>query len=88
MTLALTTALWFLMLLLIAGLWRVYRGPGEADRMMAIQLMSTTVVGILLLLSVRLQQPVLLDVALLFALLAIPVAVAFVRLIQGRGEGA
>lgn len=86
MTLALTAALVFLMLLLAAGLWRVYRGPGEADRMLAIQLMGTTTVGILLLLNVRLQQPVLLDVALLFALLAVLLAVAFVRRTRGRGD--
>jgi len=81
---ALSLSAVFLLLLLAAGLWRVYRGPEEADRMLAIQLLGTTFVGILLLLAVRLDQPSLLGVALLFVLLAVLVAVAFVRRTRGR----
>jgi multicomponent Na+:H+ antiporter subunit F len=66
-----------LMLSLFLGLLRVLRGPGTADRMLAIQLIGTAGVGMLLLLSVLLDQPALLDVALLLALLAAVAAAAF-----------
>ena len=69
----------FLLLNLIAGMYRVLRGPTVADRMLAAQLFGTTSVAILLLLAQAANQPALLDVALVFALLAAVTAVAFVR---------
>jgi multicomponent Na+:H+ antiporter subunit F len=62
-----------------AGLVRVFRGPETADRMLAVQLFSTTGVAILLLLAREWRTPVLLDVALVFALLAPVAVVALVR---------
>ena len=47
--------------------------------MLAAQLMGTTGVGVLLLLSQSLGRPSLLDVALVFSLLAAVTTVAFVR---------
>jgi multicomponent Na+:H+ antiporter subunit F len=55
----------------------VLLGPGAGDRMLAIQLIGTAGVGMLLLLNVLLNQPALLDVALLLALLAAVAAAAF-----------
>jgi multicomponent Na+:H+ antiporter subunit F len=69
----------FLALNLGAGLVRVARGPTPADRMVAAQLFGTTGVAILLILSRAMDQPALADVALVFALLAVVVAVAFVK---------
>jgi len=69
----------FLLLCLGAGMWRVLRGPTVADRMLAVQLFGTTAVAILLLLAQAMAIPALLDVALVFALLAAVTAVAFVR---------
>jgi multicomponent Na+:H+ antiporter subunit F len=66
-----------LMLSLFLGLLRVFLGPDAGDRMLAIQLIGTAGVGILLLLKVLLNQPALLDVALLLALLAAVAAAAF-----------
>lgn len=68
-----------LLALFVASLWRIHEGPGEADRMLSVQLLGTTTVGILLLLSAALDQPILLAIALLFVLLAGVVAIAFVR---------
>ena len=70
----------FLLLTLMAGMWRILRGPGEADRMLAAQLFGTTAVAILLMLAEATQQPALRDVALVFALLAAVAIVTFVRL--------
>lgn len=66
-----------LMSSLLLGLLRVLLGPGAGDRMLAIQLIGTAGVGMLLLLGVLLDQPALLDVALLLALLAAVAAAAF-----------
>ncbi len=69
----------FLLVNLAAGMWRVLRGPGVADRMLAAQLFGTTAVAILLLLAEAAGSNALRDVALIFALLAAVTAVAFVR---------
>ena len=64
---------------LMGGLVRVARGPTPADRMLAAQLMGTAGVGVLLLLSHALDRSSLVDVALVFALLAAVTVAAFVR---------
>ena len=69
-----------LLLNLGAGLYRVYRGPTGADRMLAAQLFGTTTVAVLLLLAESLGLAALRDVALIFTLLTAPAIVAFVRL--------
>jgi len=66
-----------LMLSLFLGLLRVLIGPGAGDRMLATQLIGTAGVGILLTLSLLHDQPALIDVALLLALLAAVAAAAF-----------
>ena len=66
-----------LMLSLLLGLIRVLRGPEAGDRMLAAQLIGTTGVGMLLLLSLLFNQPALTDVALILALLAAVAAAAF-----------
>ncbi len=76
-----------LMASLIAGLVRVMLGPTPADRMLAAQLIGTTGVGMLLLLSQALSRPALVDVALVFALLAAVTAVTFVQRYNGGTTG-
>ncbi len=63
---------------LLPGLLRVWRGPGVADRMLAAQLLGTTGIALLLVLSERMAMPALRDVALLLALLALLAVMAFV----------
>jgi len=69
----------FLLLNLGAGMWRVLQGPSAEDRMIAAQLFGTTAVAILLLLGQIEGRSALHDVALVFALLAAVTVVAFVR---------
>ena len=69
----------FLLLTLVAGLWRILRGPTAADRMLTAQLFGTTAVACLLLLAQAFDQAALRDVALVFALLAAVTAIAFIR---------
>lgn len=69
----------FLFGTLVAGLWRVLRGPTAADRMLAAQLFATTAVAGLLLLAEAGKASALRDVALVLALLAVVAVVTFVR---------
>lgn len=67
-----------LMLSLLVGLVRVWRGPGFGDRMLAAQLLGTTGIALLLVLATTLDNPALRDVALVLALLALLAVLAFV----------
>lgn len=69
----------FLLLNVAAGLIRIARGPTPADRMLAAQLFGSTGTAALLLLASGTGVLALRDVALVFALLASVVMVAFVR---------
>ena len=62
-----------------AGLIRVAIGPTPSDRMMAAQLMGTSGIGVILLLAPVLAVPALIDVALIFSLLAAVAVTAFTR---------
>lgn len=65
--------------LLILGMVRVVHGPTPADRMLAVMLFGTTGVAVAALLAAALARPVLVDVALILAVLAAVAMVAFVR---------
>lgn len=75
-----------LMLSLFLGLLRVLLGPSAGDRMLATQLIGTAGVGILLPLSLLLDEPALIDVALLLALLAAVAAAAFTGQQEARHD--
>ncbi|HET6497929.1 MAG TPA: monovalent cation/H+ antiporter complex subunit F [Coriobacteriia bacterium] len=79
MTAVLYGVAFVLMLSIVAGLVRVERGPTAADRMLVAQLFGTTGVAVLLLLAEAMRIPSLRDVSLVFALLAVMAAVAFVK---------
>ena len=64
---------------LLAGLWRVWRGPCGADRLIALMLLSTVSVAVLLLLGYEARNPFYLDVALTFAVLAALGAFVFTK---------
>lgn len=68
-----------LLISVVLGLLRIIWGPTAADRMMAAQLFGTCGVAILLLLAHGLGQSMIVDVALVFALLAVLSTVGFVR---------
>jgi multicomponent Na+:H+ antiporter subunit F len=63
----------------VAGLVRVLRGPGVADRVMAAQLLGTGGIAALLLLDAATGVPGVADAALTLALLAAFATVALVR---------
>lgn len=83
MSLLLPAMLLFLLLNLAAGLWRVYRGPTAADRMLSALLFGATTIAVLLLLAEWQQEPALRTVALIFVMLAAVISIAYVAIAQG-----
>ena len=86
MTTYLTILAIILLITLLAGLGRVFKGPTTADRMLSVQLFGTTGVGILLLLGIAYRHTALLNVALVLALLAALTLIAYVRLTKGGSK--
>jgi multicomponent Na+:H+ antiporter subunit F len=76
----------FLIINLVAGMLRVYRGPTLADRMLAALLFSTTTVAALLILAEWMALPALRNVALLMVMLASILSLAFVGLPTRENE--
>jgi multicomponent Na+:H+ antiporter subunit F len=72
--------------LVALGLVRILRGPGDADRMMAAQLLGTGGAAALLLAGAAIGEDSVADVALTLALLAAFASVAFVRYATADGE--
>ena len=69
----------FVLAMVALGLVRILRGPGDADRMMAAQLLGTGGIAALLLVGVATREPAIADVALTVAVLAAFASIAFVR---------
>jgi multicomponent Na+:H+ antiporter subunit F len=87
MTEALLGAALLVLATVVAGLVRVLRGPGIADRVMAAQLLGTGGIAVLLLLAAATGTPGLTDAALTLALLAAFATVALVRGAPDDGRG-
>lgn len=78
----------FLLANLVMALIAAARGPTAADRMLVALLFGSTGVGIVALLAVASDQPPLIDVALILALLAAITGIAFAKRAWHReGEG-
>jgi multicomponent Na+:H+ antiporter subunit F len=69
----------FVLVMAALGLVRILRGPGDADRILSVQLIGSGGVAVLLLLAAATQTQSIMDVALMLALLATFVSVAFLR---------
>ena len=69
----------FILGMVALGLVRVLRGPADADRMMAAQLLGTGGIAVVLLLGAATGEAAAVDVALTLALLAAFASFAFVK---------
>ncbi len=78
-------AMTLLSLALLAALLRLLRGPGLADRVVALDLMSTIVVGIIASYAVITGEASILDAALIVALIAFLGTVAFASYLEKGG---
>jgi len=83
----LLSAACFVLAMVALGLVRILLGPGDADRIMAAQLLGTGGTAVLLLVSEAMSLPAAVDVALVLALLAAFVSVAFVKGVIGSETG-
>ena len=83
MTRFLFVAAGFVLVMSALGLLRVLRGPGNADRILSVQLIGSAGGAILLLLAVATKTPSIVDVALMLALLATFASVGFLREASG-----
>lgn len=77
----------FLLANLLAALLRVLLGPNAADRLSAALLFGTMGVAVLVLLAYAGGGDALVDVALVFALLAVITGVAFAQRAWRREQG-
>lgn len=64
---------------------RLTRGPSLADRVVALDLITSLVVGVIAIYSVATAEPIFLDIALVLALITFLGTVAFARFIE-KGE--
>lgn len=69
----------FVLAMVALGLVRIARGPSVADRIMTAQLLGTGGIAVLLLLSQAIPMPGVEDVALVLAVLAAFISVAFAK---------
>jgi multicomponent Na+:H+ antiporter subunit F len=67
----------FVVAMVALGLLRILRGPGDADRIMAAQLLGTGGVASLLLVAATSGTPAVVDVALTLALVSAFASAAF-----------
>ena len=83
-----TTIFWLaasaILLTVAAALLRGLRGPERPDRVMAVPLVGTGGLAVAILIGAAREEAAYLDVALVFAVLAAFVVVAFVRGAQGE----
>lgn len=75
-----------LSLAMLCAFFRLVKGPSLPDRVVALDLMATLLIGILAVYSVATGQSAYLDVAIILALIAFLGTVAFAYYIQ-RGRG-
>lgn len=80
------TAATALVLLAIVVLYRAIKGPTMQDRVLAVNVLGTNTVVILAILSVALDSPSFLDIALVYALLNFIMAVAISKFTVKRGD--
>lgn len=69
----------FILVMVAIGLARVLRGPDDADRVMATQLLGTGGITLVLIVAVVANRPAMVDAAMTLALLAAFAGLAYVR---------
>lgn len=75
-------AIIFVLLIFACGI-RIWRGPTNADRMLALEVVNILVVTIMITLSLWFEQPVFIDVAIVYALLSFVGTLYVAKLIMG-----
>lgn len=74
--------IWFLLILTGVVLVRAFRGPAMTDRLLAVNMITTNLVALFLLLALQEGNWVYLDVALVFVMAACVATIAIVKFFQ------
>lgn len=83
--LAMFVALPLLSIAVFLAFVRLVRGPTLPDRVVALDLIATLMIGIIALYAIATDEPVLLDLAIVLALISFLGTVAFAHYIEKRG---
>ncbi|USS41168.1 monovalent cation/H+ antiporter complex subunit F [Thermococcus aggregans] len=67
----------------VLSMYRFFRGPTTADRIVAVDIMTTLTTGLMVLFALYYKRAIFLDVALVYAVLAFVGVVAFARYMEG-----
>jgi multicomponent Na+:H+ antiporter subunit F len=78
-------AIIFVLLIFACGV-RMWQGPTNADRMLALDVINVLVIIIMISLSARFEQPGFVDVAIVYALLSFVGMLYVAKLIRGDLE--
>lgn len=85
---SLSDLLWVIILVLTAlvflSLYRVIFGPTAYDRLVGVNLISSMVTVIIVILSVRFQRRIYMDVALVYALLSFIGVIALAKYLRAK----
>ncbi|MBQ6175315.1 MAG: sodium:proton antiporter [Clostridia bacterium] len=82
-TFLLDAALVAIGILLLFCLWRAFRGPQVTDRIIAINVIGTMVVIVICILTLRLGEDYLTDVAMIYTLLSFLAVLALCKMYIG-----
>ena len=79
---------WLAIILVLAvltgfALLRAVRGPRIADRIMAVNMTGTLSIAMILLLSIYLDEPVILDICLIYALISFVAVIVISKIYIG-----
>jgi multicomponent Na+:H+ antiporter subunit F len=75
----------FLVLLSFVGLYRAYKGPTAADRIVAINVISTKITVVIVLIALWIKQGSYVNVALIYAMIGFITTIGVAKyLLKGR----
>jgi multisubunit Na+/H+ antiporter MnhF subunit len=78
-----TLAVLILALCIIMAAYRVFAGPSQPDRVIALEVIGTNVVGLILVLGIRSGSHIYVDAALVIALLSFLGTVSLAKYLAG-----
>jgi multisubunit Na+/H+ antiporter MnhF subunit len=78
-----TLAVLILALCIVMAAYRVFAGPSQPDRVIALEVIGTNVVGLILVLGIRSRSRVYVDAALVIALLSFLGTVSLAKYLAG-----
>lgn len=69
------------------ALIRLIAGPNIADRVVSLDTLNVTIIGVISLLALAFENSLFLDIAIVYAILAFLETIVFARYMEGRANG-